>query len=172
MALPDMTRTDAERLLLGLRTRRAQALDAGDFDLLARVDEKVAEVEAALDSDERDRQKQRPTSEGAGLRSRGGRAGRASQKPPGSRSGSSPSGTLDGGGDATAPPMTAADSLALAEAEELPAFEDRLQAMRDSSEAAQEARYGPKPVLSPRDGGSIQVERALKTWRTTRARST
>ncbi|MEM7789263.1 MAG: hypothetical protein AAF594_16210, partial [Bacteroidota bacterium] len=46
--MPDLTRTEAERLLDGLRSRRADAIERGDYAELEVLDDKIADVEVAI----------------------------------------------------------------------------------------------------------------------------
>jgi len=48
--MPELTRTEAERLLVGLRKRRQQAIDEGDLSELDRLDERISQIEAAVET--------------------------------------------------------------------------------------------------------------------------
>lgn len=46
--MPSLTRSEAERLLAGLQTKRDHAIDDGDLDAVQRIDTRVRQLEGAL----------------------------------------------------------------------------------------------------------------------------
>ncbi|GAB5534283.1 MAG: hypothetical protein Rubg2KO_05320 [Rubricoccaceae bacterium] len=46
--MPSLTRSEAERLLAGLQTKRDTAIDDGDLDEVQRIDTRVRQLEGAL----------------------------------------------------------------------------------------------------------------------------
>lgn len=46
--MPTLTRSEAERLLTGLRAKRDTAIDTGDLDAVQRIDTRVRQLEGAL----------------------------------------------------------------------------------------------------------------------------
>ena len=46
--MPSLTRSEAERLLSGLKTKRDTAIDDGDLDAVQRIDTRVRQLESAL----------------------------------------------------------------------------------------------------------------------------
>lgn len=46
--MPTLTRSEAERLLTGLRAKRDAAIDTGDLDAVQRIDTRVRQLEGAL----------------------------------------------------------------------------------------------------------------------------
>ena len=156
--MPDLTRDEAARLLTGLRARRDEAIDAGDIDEVARLDDQIRKTEALLDE-----ATQRAASRTG---SPGPRRGK-NDKPKDNKTRNiilaivavfmacGVCGSLlegDTTQEEVAPtPTTPADSAATAEADSIA-----------QAEAAELARFGPAPTLSAWDGGSRGVQRCLE----------
>lgn len=156
--MPDLTRDEATRLLTGLRARRDTAIDAGDIDEVARLDDQIRKTEAILNAS---------TPRGSsGPVPNGPRRGKGDEpKDHKTRNiilavvavflACGICGNLIEGDttqeEVVPAPTTPVDSAATAEADSIA-----------QAEAAELARFGPAPTLSAWDGGSRGVQRYLE----------